>query len=197
VANVRFDGRNFGNKAVAWRFCIRVDLLNKVDTMKRKNILKTLLLTTCCTACTVGAVTLTSCSFMQGNDGGISFVEEEKKEGPQFLEGALSEITVGETVVLEEYIEYVKDSKYTIIITDEKGKETDVTDRLIWTPKETGTYTMTYTIASGKSKGTSTFVFHVSNPMLTWSFTLQNKPYNLGETLVFSKYFSALNIYAS
>ena len=163
--------------------------------MKKRKIFKTLLLATCCAICTAGAVTMTACN--NKDSGGISFVEEEVKTGPQFLEGSLADVTVGDTVVLEEYIEYVTDSDYTIIITDEKGKEWDVTDRLIWKPEVAGKYTITYTVAKGDSKGTNTFVLNVSNPTLTWSFSLQNKPYNYGDTLVFNKYFSSMNIYAS
>ena len=71
--------------------------------MKKRKIFKTLLLATCCAICTAGAVTMTACN--NKDSGGISFVEEEVKTGPQFLEGSLADVTVGDTVVLEEYIE--------------------------------------------------------------------------------------------
>ena len=52
--------------------------------MRNKKIFKTLLLAACCAVCTAGAVTMTACN-KGGNDGGISFVEEAVKEGPQFF----------------------------------------------------------------------------------------------------------------
>ena len=163
--------------------------------MKKKKIFSSILLAGCTVACFAAGLTLTGCDLPNVN--GIEFVEEEKKKGPQFLEGALEDIFVNDTVVLGEYIEYDYTKKYSITITDEEGKVQDLTNAIIWSPEKPGQYVITYKIFSGKNKGTSKFTLNVRYPELTWEFSLQNLPYLYGETLVFEEYFSELNIYAS
>ena len=160
--------------------------------MKKRKI-STILLAICLISLSVFAcLTLTSCK----KDGFIYFVTEEKKKGPQFLEGALADIRVNDTIVLSEYIEYVEE-EYSIKITDENGNEQDVTDDIIWTTDKPGKYVITYTVKKGKSKGTSTFVLNVTYPLLEWSFTIQNEAYNFGDEIIFSKYFGDMNISTS
>lgn len=127
----------------------------------------------------------------------IPFVVEEKKVGPQFLEGAQEEIFVNDTVVLSEYIEYVSGVDYSILIKDEEGNTQDITREIIWSTENPGNYTIVYTIKEGEKKGTNEFILKVSFPELSWDFTLQNLPYVYGDTLVFEDYFSEMNIYAS
>ena len=167
--------------------------------MKKKKIVNAMLLAGCLTACLASGCVLTGCTSEKKVvvEGSMQFVEEAEKVGPQFLEGALAEVYVEDTIVLSEYIEYVDDSDYTITITDKNGNVEDMTHQIIWIPYAPGEYVLTYTIASGESKGTSTFTFSVSYPELSWEFSLQNLPYNLGDTLVFSDYFSMMNIYTS
>ncbi len=151
----------------------------------RKSILLTLGLTTVMTA----GLALAACGNI------VPFVEEEVKKGPQFLEGALSEIAIGDTIVLDEYVDYSQSDNFTLTLKDEAGEETDMTEEYTWYPEEPGTYVLTYTIHSGQHKGTASFTFYVAYPTLSWQFTLSGKPYNLGDELVFEEYFTDLDIY--
>ena len=75
-------------------------------------------------------------------------------------------------------------------MTDEKGNVQDLTNEIVWFANEAGKYELTYTINSGAKKGTSKFTFNVTYPELTWEFSLQNLPYNFGQTLIFEDYFN-------
>lgn len=163
--------------------------------MKKRKIFKAMLLISCLGVCVASGLAFTGCRG--ADDNGISFVEEVEKKGPQFLEGSLANVEVGATIVLTEYIEYVTDSQYTVTITDEAGTVTDLTNQIIWVAEQPGVYTITYTVKSGKWKGTNTFTLTASYPELTWQFSLQGMPYNYGDTLIFDDYFSDMNIYAS
>ena len=70
--------------------------------MKKKT--RNFLLLALCMATLASVGAMTACNSSTVEDG-ISFVEEEKKSGPQFLEGALADIHVNDTIVLKEYIE--------------------------------------------------------------------------------------------
>ena len=125
----------------------------------------------------------------------IPFVKEEKKKGPQFLDGALADVNVNDTIVLAEYIEATAE-EYTLKITNAEGKE----ERIMggnWYPEEPGVYTLSYTIHSGRQKGTNTFTFNVTYPELSWLFTLQNNPYIVGQEMVFEEYFNEMNIFVN
>ena len=93
---------------------------------------------------------------------GVSFAGEEVKSGPQFLEGILTELLVNDSIKLDEYIEYVKDSSYTITLTDEKGNVTDLTKKTYFKFEKVGTYVLTYTVASGANAGTKSVTLKVS-----------------------------------
>lgn len=162
--------------------------------MKKKSIRKLIAISACASVLFLAGGTFAACDDVI-LEPGIEFVEEVKKEGPQFLEGALTELTVGDTLVLKDYIEYVTDGKYTITLTNEAGEESDLTTKKIWKAQEAGTYTITYAVKSGKSKGTNTFTFTVKYPELKWEFKLQNKPYLVGETLNLEAYLAGLKIY--
>ena len=155
--------------------------------MMKKTIRKTILLGLCAATCLTAGMAFAACGNV------VPFEKEEKVKGPQFLDGALSEVHVNDTIVLAEYIELTSDD-YSVKITDANGNE----DRISggnWYPEEPGTYTLTYTIHSGKNKGKNTFTFHVAYPELSWQFTLQNEPYNVGEEMVFTEYFNKMNIF--
>ena len=126
----------------------------------------------------------------------IPFETEAEKKGPQFLEGALANIYVNDTVVLSEYVDYVNEP-YTLTVTDPNGNVQDLSTQVVWYTDAPGAYVFTYTVKSGKSKGTSTFTLNVSYPELTWDFTLKNLPYLFGDVLHFDEYFSDMNITAS
>ena len=169
--------------------------------MRKGKIFRTILLAGCMTACLSTVAIMTSCNQNAEVDNrptieGASFVEEEVKTGPQFLEGALTEIETGSTVVLNEFVDYVFD-EYTLTLTDSQGNVTDLTNASYWMANDPGEYYFTYTIKSGEKAGTAKFNFVVKNPTLTWQFTLENKPYNYGDELIFSDYFGGMNIYTS
>lgn len=160
----------------------------------KKKVRNSILLALCLSTCFTVGTAFSACD--QGNPDGIQFVDQTVKKGPKFLEGALADIYVNETVVLNEYVEFV-DEKYTLTITDPNGNVSDLTDEIIWFTEVPGKYVLTYTIHSGADKGTSTFELNVAYPELVWEFTLQNLPYLYGDELVFEDYFNAMNIYAS
>ena len=159
--------------------------------MKKKNIFSSILLLCCLLACFMAG--LTACK----SEDFIPFYEEPKKKGPQFLEGALDTVYVDETVVLTEYIDYDYNSDYTVVITDENGVEQDLTYEVIWYSEVPGKFTLTYTIKSGKNKGKSTFDINVVYPDLEFQYSLQYKPYNLGDTIDFDDYFADMNVWTS
>lgn len=128
--------------------------------------------------------------------GAVACAEEETGAGPQFLEGSLATVELTDTLVLDEYIDYVTDSDYTIKIVGNDGYEIDVTKKTRWRPERPGTYKIVYTVKEGTNKGTSEFVLTVAVPKLDWEFTLSNDIYDTGETIVFSEFFDKMNIYA-
>ena len=162
--------------------------------MKKTKLCKLLALALCATTCFAVGTALTAC-----DDGGerIYFEKEEVKKGPQFLEGALADVIVNDTIVLSEYVQYVNGADYTLTIKDEEGNVEDLTEELVWYAVKSGDYVLTYEIKSGSKKGKSEFVLKVRYPELTWDFSLENLPYNFGDTLVFEDYFNKMNIYAS
>jgi hypothetical protein len=164
-----------------------------------RKIFKTILLVGCMVGFSASLATLTACQNTVDNRPtieGITFAGEEEKTGPQFLEGALVEVQVNETIKLNEYIDYVE-APYTITVTDKDGNVTDLSEKTYWVPKTAGEYVLTYTVKSGAQKGTSTLVLNVRVPELTWEFNVQNIPYNYGETLNFNEYFGSMNIFTT
>lgn len=151
------------------------------------------------TACLTSALFMTACNKdkvevdNRPTIEGVSFVEDEVKKGPQFLEGALEVVERGSTIMLNEYVDFVSDP-YTLTITDSEGNVTDLSSRSYWMADVIGEYVFTYKISSGEKAGTSTFKLTVKNPDLEWQFSLQNTPYNFGDEIVFSEYFGAMNI---
>ena len=119
-----------------------------------------------------------------------------KSEGPKFLKGILTEIEYGEFLLMGEYIEYVEDSEYTIIVKDANGVEEDITNKNSWVPPAPGVYTVIYTVASGANKGTNSFEITVTVPKIRVSYSLQNPTFVVGETVSFASYFEEMNIYA-
>jgi hypothetical protein len=109
-------------------------------------------------------------------------------EGPLFLKGIDKEITFGDSIILNEYIKYVTDSSYTIVITGADGYRADVTNQSYWEAQEPGVYTVTYTVDGGENKGTNSFELVVKAPDLTWQYNLTSTIYDVGQTLNFSDY---------
>lgn len=169
--------------------------------MRKRKIFKAFLFAGCITALTAFCANTVACKEKEVDNRptieGVSFAGEEVKVGPQFLEGALTDLMVNENVKLDEYIDYVKDGSYTITLTDENGNVTDFTKKTYWKPDKVGTYVLTYTVTSGESVGTASLTLTVRNPELTCEFNILNQPYNYGEELNFNEYFGSMNIYKS
>ena len=166
--------------------------------MRKRKIFKAILLIGCICAFSASMMTFASCGEVDNRPTieGVSFAGEEEKTGPQFLEGALVDVQVNDTIRLNEYVDYV-DDPYTLTVTDEAGSVVDLTGKTYWVPKTSGKYVLTYVIQSGERQGTSTLIINVQMPELTWEFNVQNIPYNYGETLDFNSYFGSLNIFTS
>ena len=93
--------------------------------MRKRKIFKAFLFVGCISALTAFCMNTVACNKEEVDNRptieGVSFAGEEVKTGPQFLEGILTELLVNDSIKLEEYIDYVKDSSYTITLTDENG----------------------------------------------------------------------------
>ena len=80
--------------------------------MRKGKLFKMLLFVGCLSSCLFA---ITACGKKQAVDmrptiEGVSFVEENTKKGPKFLEGSLHEVAVGSTVVLNDYVAFTGDS---------------------------------------------------------------------------------------
>ena len=119
--------------------------------------------------------------------------KKAESPGPQFLKGILKEIELGEGITLSHYIQYATDSGYTITIS--KGDYSkDITNKKYWAPDEPGVYTVTYTVEEGEFKGTNSFELTVRVPAISWTYTLDNTIYDVGDTLLFADYIKKMNI---
>lgn len=119
-----------------------------------------------------------------------------KGDGPQFLLGIQTDFVLGESMVLKDFIEYVEDSDYTIVVTRADGYSKDITKKASWAIEEPGEYTLTYTIKKGANKGVNSFDFVVVAPKMTWDYTMVNQIFDIGQTMDFSEYFEEMNISA-
>jgi len=137
---------------------------------------------------------VSGCSDPSKGPNGVSFVIEQEKTGPRFLDGSVHEMTLTDTLVVAEVCDLSLSDDYSIVITSTDGYTKDISHRSIWNPEVPGQYTITYTINSGKDKGTATFDLKVKVPDISWQYTLENKPYNVGDVLNFDKYFEGMNI---
>ena len=114
---------------------------------------------------------------------------------PQFLEGIDTELELGDSLLLIDYIDYVTDGDYTITVSKGDFSE-NITKKRYWQPEEPGTYTVTYTVHSGAFKGTNSFDLVVNVPLMSWDYTLVNTIYDTGSTIEFDAYFEEMNISA-
>ena len=106
--------------------------------------------------------------------------------GPKFLEGAYKEVTIGESILINEFVEFGDEKDYKFTITAPNGKEKDFSSRPMWIPEELGTHKMTYTINSGLNKGTAIYEVTVVAYEIEWSFN-NNQSITLqrGQPIVF------------
>ncbi len=151
--------------------------------MKRKRTLKYLLVSILSALC---------CLFIGIGCG------ESNSGFTGFLKGYREYINLGESVIMEEFIDYVDDSDYkiTLILGEE---EKDYTDRAIWTPEDPGEWTVKYEVSSGKNEGTYTCTVEVKVPTINYqmSITSENVTFEKGETMQFTSFIDSLNVFVS
>ena len=115
--------------------------------------------------------------------------------GPVFNEGYLTEIVLGEEIMLDEYIDPETTEEYTMILTcDATGETRDLKEVFQWTTDTPGTYTLTYTILSGENKGTITTKINVVVPKATWQYSLPTIVYRVGDTMELGYLERSLNL---
>lgn len=119
--------------------------------------------------------------------GSLCFAAGCKKgTGPQFLEGAYTEVVLGESVLIDEFVDFGEEEDYDFTITDVNGESSSYASLPMWTPEEIGVHTMTYTINSGKNKGTATYEVEVVPYDIEWEFdNAQSITVQRGEPIVF------------
>ena len=117
------------------------------------------------------------------------------KKGPEFNEGYLQEITLGEPIMLDEYVDPKSMDEYTLILTcDETGQERDLKMLGQWTTDKPGLYTLTYTVLSGENQGTISTKLLVSVPNATWQYSRPTLVYRAGDTMDFNLLKRNLNV---
>ena len=115
--------------------------------------------------------------------------------GPVFNEGYLTEIVLGEPIMLDEYIDPETTEEYTLEVTcEETGEVRDLRDYFQWTTEVPGEYTITYTVKSGANKGTISTKINVVVPKVTWQYTLPTIVYRAGDTMEFGSLERNLNL---
>ena len=147
-----------------------------------KRFFKYLLATLACAFCV--------CSVACGGSSSSS----NQDSGPRFLEGSLERVKFTDDIVIAEYVEYVTDSEYKIEIKGANGYCVDVTRKKSWTPEEPGEYTIVYTVYDGEFKGVSEFALSIYVPKITWSYSVNNDFYDVGEAVIFEQFFGGMNI---
>ena len=115
--------------------------------------------------------------------------------GPAFNEGYLTEIVLGEPIMLDEYIDPETKDDYSLVVRcEETGEERDLRDYFQWTTEVPGEYTITYTVKSGDNKGTISTKINVTVPKVTWQYTLPTVVYRVGDTMEFGVLERNLNL---
>ena len=100
----------------------------------------------------------TAACLAVGCGGGSTASAPQEDEFTGFLKGYLQNVEIGSEFRLNEYVDIVGDSDYTIVVAKKDGSfSEDMTRTRAWDTRVAtpGTYTITYTIASGENKGTS------------------------------------------
>ena len=112
-----------------------------------------------------------------------------------FNEGYLEEITLGEPIMLDEYVDPSLTDDYTLILThDETGTQRDLKMLGQWTTDVPGTYTLTYTVNSGEHKGTISTKIEVVVADARWQYSTPTLVYRVGESMSFNALKRNLNI---
>lgn len=151
--------------------------------MKRNKLIKGLFL--CATVCGTLA-------FGVACDGTAAANEPEYTG---FLEGVATKTKLAETVLLEDIIDYVDDSEYTIELDKEGWDEpVNLTRRASWTPDEPGMHTITHTVLGGENAGVYTHDIYVTTAIMEWAHS--DKPFTLlyDTEVTFEEIYKELNL---
>lgn len=144
--------------------------------MKNKKLLTAILLLAC-----VGCMSV-AVACGGGDDG--------NDNAPKFLEGALTEVTVGKQILINEFVEFDEYNDYTFTITSPSGSTRDYSSRVMWTPEELGVHTLTYTV---DGQGTATYNVNVVAYPIDWDFNnSQIVLLQRGEPIVFADLFDLM-----
>ena len=112
-----------------------------------------------------------------------------------FLDGVATQVRRGETVYLEEFIDYAEKGTYTItILGGDMDEAEDLTDKKRWAADYPGEYTLTYVISEGKNKGTYTHTFVVPADTISWAHATEPITIMYEKTFDFSWFFEELNL---
>ena len=118
-----------------------------------------------------------------------------EKNKPVFNEGYLDVIELGDPIMLDEYVDPDTMDDYTLILrSDATGEEIDLKSRGQWTTRYPGTFTLTYTVLSGKNKGTVSTKLSVIVPEVQWTFTRNVIVSRVEDTLDFNQLERDLNL---
>ena len=141
-------------------------------------------------------VTLLACLSFVCLLFGASCSNENKDEVKlAFNEGYLEEITLGEPIMLDEYIDPSLTDDYTAILTcDETGEERNLKELVQWTTDKPGTYTLTYTVNSGEYKGTISTKIDVVVATATWTYSNPTIAHRAGDTMSINVFKRQLNV---
>ncbi len=112
-----------------------------------------------------------------------------------FNEMCLTEVILGDPIMLDEYIDPMLTDDYTAILTcDETGEERDLKVMGQWTTDRPGTYTFTYTVNSGEYAGTISTKIQVLVQKATWQYSNPTLVYRAGDTMYFAALKRNLNL---
>ena len=151
-----------------------------------------------------GALLMSGCEQNNSNDDGKNVVIWDPsvtppKNGPQFYEGFRKTLSLGESIILEEYIIYPNEANYSIILSEKDGDfEIDMTNQPVYTPLTPGKYILTYSISSGEYKGSNSIEIEVLYPKMDIEYTRNNDLiYSHGATITKEEFLNLLDIEVS
>ena len=120
---------------------------------------------------------------------------DDSKPQVAFNEGYLTEVVLGEPIMLDEYVDPDFREDYTLtLVHDETGIERNLKEVFQWTTDLPGTYTLTYTVTSGAVQGTVSTKIEVVVPKVTWQYSRPTLVYRVGDTMEFGYLKRQLNL---
>ncbi len=135
------------------------------------------------------ALAALACTFV----GAATACKDDNGDFTGFKEGHATNVMIGETVRLNEFIDVKDSDKYTLIASN-GIEEIDLSDKPTWYPEVTGVWTLTLKITSGKNKGTYTMDLDIAFPAASFDYNKNTLLYEYGSTLSFKKLLADLRI---